>query len=204
MDYQHDIFISYRRNPETLTWIKMHFVPLLELRVEMELERKPSIYLDSQVDSGASWPVSIGRALGTSRVMITLWTGNYLASVWCAEELAHMLAREEKCHLRTVERPHGLVVPAFIHDGDKFPIELSHIQHFEIQSSFNVRMAKDSPRAEDLDSALKDQAPAIAACIENAPAWQREWPKEAAAKFFERFYQRAKAQQTSLPRFTTK
>lgn len=203
MAYEYDIFISYRRHSETLTWIKTHFVPLLELHVEMELERKPSIFLDEGgVETGKSWPVEIGTKLGNSRIMIALWTGNYLASAWCAEELAHMLAREEKCKLRTVERPHGIVVPAFIHDGDKFPQELSHIQYFEIKSSFNVRMAKDSRRAEDLDSALNEQAPAITACIQNAPEWQQEWPKEAATKFFDRFYQRVEAQQSTLPRFS--
>lgn len=170
----------------------------------MELQRKPAIYLDKQTESGTSWPVSIGSALGKSRIMLALWTGNYLASVWCAEELAHMIAREKETQLRTVERPHGIVVPAFIHDGDKFPQELSHIQHFEIQTSFNVRMARESRLAEALDSALSEQAPAIAACIENAPMWQEEWPKEVAAEFFERFHQRAKVQQTNLPRFTAK
>lgn len=46
MSYQHDIFISYRRNPETYVWITEHFVPLLTLRVELELGRKPLIYID--------------------------------------------------------------------------------------------------------------------------------------------------------------
>jgi hypothetical protein len=204
MAYEHDIFVSYRRHPETLIWITTHFVPLLELHVEMELQRKPVIYIDTQTDSGTSWPVSIGAALGNSRIMVALWTGNYLASDWCAQELAHMIARENKFQLRTVERPHGIVVPAFIHDGNKFPQELSHIQHFEIQSYFNVRMAREGRLAEALDSALSEQAPAITACIENAPDWEEEWPKEAAAEFFERFYQRVKVQQTDLPRFTTK
>src|SRR5450755_2382085 len=113
MSYQHDIFISYRRNAEAFIWIKDHFLPLLTLHVELELGRAPSIYVDDQIESGASWPVSLGTALGGSRVLIPLWSGNYLSSVWCTEELSHMLGREREAKLRTVERPHGVIIPAF-------------------------------------------------------------------------------------------
>lgn len=201
MAYQHDIFISYRRYPEARDWITDHFLPLLELRVDFELGRKPNIYVDSQLESGTSWPVSLAIALGASRILIPLWSGNYLASVWCTEELSHMLAREEKTGLRTPERPHGVIVPAFIHDGERFPKALRHIQHFEIQKTFNVRMPRNSARAEELDAVLTAQAPAIAACIENAPAWRRAWPRQAAARFFKRFHQR-EAMQATVPRFT--
>src|SRR6478609_2128376 len=100
MSYQHDIFISYRRNSETYVWIMEHFVPLLQLRVELELGRKPDIFVDNQIDSGTSWPASLGVALGGSRVLIALWSANYLASVWCAAELSHMLGRELEAKLR--------------------------------------------------------------------------------------------------------
>jgi len=202
MSYQYDIFISYRRNPETHLWITEHFVPLLELRVELELGRKPTFYLDNQVESGTSWPVSLGMALGQSRVLIPLWTGNYLASVWCVEELSHMLSREGEEKLRTPAKPHGVVIPAFIHDGEKFPADLRHIQYFEIQKTFNVRMARNSPRAEELDTALTAQAPAIAACINHAPAWRKAWPKKAVQHFFKKFYRREAAVQKTVPRFT--
>jgi hypothetical protein len=202
MSYSHDIFISYRRNPETYVWITEHFVPLLTLRVELELGRRPLIYVDDQIESGTSWPASLGAALGGSRVLIALWSGNYLASVWCTEELSHMLGREREAKLRTVNRPHGVVIPAFIHDGEKFPPDLRYIEHFEVQKCFNVRMARNSPRAEDLDAALTVQAPAIAACIDHAPTWRKAWPEQAAAGFFSQFYQQAEAVQRTVPRFT--
>ena len=187
MDYQYDLFISYRRNTETHAWIKDHFVPLLTLRVELELDRRPLIYVDDQVESGTSWPAALGFALGSSRVLIALWSGNYLASAWCAEELSHMLGREREADLRTISRPYGIVIPAFIHDGEKFPLDLKHIQRFEVQKYFNVRMARNSPRAEELDATLALNAPAIASCIKHAPAWRKAWPKQASADFFARF-----------------
>lgn len=204
MSYAYDIFISYRRNPETLTWINEHFVPLLELRVEMELQRKPTFYIDQQVEAGASWPPAIGAALGQSRVLIALWTGNYFTSVWCTEEFTHMLAREQEAKLRTVQKPNGLIIPAFIHDGADFPAELQHIKPFEIQTSFNPRMARNSVRAEQLDAVLAQQAPAIAASINAAPQWKKKWGVNAAAAFYAQFHRHAQSLQSSVPRFTGK
>lgn len=80
MPYTHDIFISYRRNEETLRWIKEHFIPLLALRVGMELDRDPAIFLDEQIESGTSWPVTLAQALGCSRILILLWSGNCLSN----------------------------------------------------------------------------------------------------------------------------
>ncbi|UFZ07661.1 TIR domain-containing protein [Bradyrhizobium ontarionense] len=202
MSYTHDIFISYRRNPETLAWIRQHFLPLLTLRVDMELGRAPTVFIDEQVETGTSWPQSLGTALGCSRTLIALWTGNYLSSVWCSTELSHMVAREQEAQLRTAQRPHGVVIPAFIHDGNRFPAELSYMQRFEIQQCFNVRMASNSPRAEELDAVLTAQAPAIAACIEHAPAFRKSWPQAAIAKMYQKFHERAGPVQTTVPRFT--
>ncbi|MGJ4928877.1 TIR domain-containing protein [Bradyrhizobium sp. HKCCYLS2038] len=202
MSYTHDIFISYRRHPETLAWIQQHFLPLLTLRVEMELGRTLTVFIDQQVETGTSWPQALGTALGCSRTLIALWTGNYLSSVWCSAELSHMVAREQEAQLRTAQHPHGVVIPAFIHDGHRFPAELGYMQRFEIQQCFNVRMAPKSPRAEELDAALAAQAPAIAACIEHAPAFRATWPQTAAEQMYARFHQSVEAVQTTVPRFT--
>ncbi len=201
MSYKHDIFISYRRDPETLRWIKRHFVPLLSLHVGFELARPPAIYLDEQIESGSSWPLSLAHALGASRVLLPLWTANYFTSPWCTEEFGQMLRREEMLKLRTPKKPNGLIIPAFIHDGKSFPAKLQYIQRFEIQPCFNPRMATDSPLAEALAATLATEAPAIAARIRNAPRWRKEWVAAAATGFQKAFRQRAKTQQ-KVPRFT--
>jgi len=203
MAYKHDVFISYRRNSETLAWISEHFVPLLEVRIDFELGRKPAIFVDDQIESGTFWPTSLGEALGASRVLIPLWSGSYLSSVWCAAELSHMLGREKEAKVRQGKRPYGVIIPVFIHDGDKFPADLRYIQHFAIQNAFNPRMARNSALAQELDTVLTIQAPAIAKCIEHAPAWRKAWPKDAAEQFFKRFHQQAASQKT-VPRFTSR
>ena len=73
-------------------------------------------------------------------------------------------------------------MPVVIHDGKDFPTDLMHIQRFEIQRCFNVRMARNSSRAEELDAILAREAPALAHAIEAAPPWRQEWPALAAAR----------------------
>jgi hypothetical protein len=201
MDYRNDIFISYRRNPETYSWLTKHFKPIIKLRVGQELGRDPVLFVDDQLESGVSWPAQLGMELGGSRILIALWAKNYFASVWCTEEIVLMLSREQEYGFRTDQNPRGLIIPAVIHDGQEFPTSLSDIQKFEIQHLFNVRMAKRSPRAEELDAVLTAQAPAMAEAIEAAPPWRQEWPSAAAAAFRERL-RTAAPSQNRPPRFT--
>jgi TIR domain len=200
MAYEYDIFISYRRQADTHLWITKHFAPRLEARVELELGRRPAIFVDDQIESGTSWPASLGEALGTSRILIPLWTRTFLSSAWCAAELSHMLGREADEGLRKNERQHGVIVPAFIHDGDTFPPELSHITYFEIQRTYIAHMPRDGRLAARLESALAAQAPAIAKCIEKAPPWREAWPRDAATQFFALFYQKTEPLQATTPR----
>src|SRR3954466_15432006 len=97
MAYKYDIFISYPRHPETLTWIKKHFAPLLELRVGLALGNNPSIYVhevNQQIPAGTSWPQALGEELGSSRILVALWTKTFFNSVWCTKEMTIMLGRE--------------------------------------------------------------------------------------------------------------
>lgn len=200
--YEYDIFISYRRNEEAVGWITNHLIPLVQLRLEMELGYTPKVFLDEQIELGATWPLALGQALGRSKTLLVLWSKNYLASPWCLQELGMMLRREQATGLRSVSNPRGLVIPVFIHDGEAFPADLQHIQHIDIKKCFNVRMVRDGARAEELDATLATHAPAIAECIENAPPWDATWPIGAADAFKEKF-EAAIASQTAVPRFTS-
>lgn len=205
MAYSHDIFISYRRDPETLFWIQEHFIPLLRNRVGL-VRDTPLIYvheITGQVTAGTSWPVELGEVLAGSRILVALWTRTFLHSMWCAAELAQMLAREQINGARTATNKYGLVVPVII-DGrsEDFPADLGDIQRLEIQSLFNTRMRKDSERAEQLSDALALHAPGFAAAIEHAPEWQSDWPQAAAEDLLATYYRAEQATQDRLPRYT--
>jgi len=202
MDYQYDIFISYRRDDLTKVWIEKLFIPILDSHVFLELGRHPTFYIDIQLESGTTWPIALGNALGTCRTIIPLWSKTYLNSIWCTCEISHMLERERKTGFRTLEKPGGLVFPTIIHDGETMPINLSSIQKVEIQDCFNVKMSPDSPKAEILSDKLQPLGKAIAGALGVAPAWQADWKIESANAFYKQFHISIEAQQTQAPKFT--
>jgi hypothetical protein len=204
MAYSHDIFISYKRHPETLGWIKKHFLPLLELRVGLALGRDPVIYVHEithQIPAGASWPQALGDELGASRVLVALWTKTFFNSVWCAKELTHMLGRENAVGSRAAGNKYGLVIPAVIHDGEEFPAELGFIERMDIKACYNTRMRADSPKAEELSDRIDLHAQGIADAIVHAPGWESAWPQKAADTFFQQFYISTDPVQSEIPKF---
>jgi hypothetical protein len=202
MDYKYDIFISYKRGSETNQWIQQHFEPLLIHSVGLELGYAPSVFRDNRLDDGGSWPVDLGVALGSSKVLVSLWTKTYFYSEWCVREMAAMLEREKHAGYRTATRPAALVLPSVLHDCDPVPKEVAHIQHRVLRDFFNVRMRPDSTKAELLADAIALAAPAIAKSIENAPAWQEDWPRQVAEQFMQEFYKGQAPRQATVPGFS--
>lgn len=204
MGYLHDIFISYKRDPETLSWLREHFLPLLKLNISQWLERDPEIYIHEITDmiqAGTAWPVELGEEIAASRVLIALWTGNYMSSRWCSKELCLMLAREQEAHCRTVQNRYGLVIPVIVHDGENIDRIVGNVQKLNIQPCFNTRMRRDSPRAEELFDKLRDHAEGISNAIRYAPPWQAEWPTQAAEELMQTYLEPA-PKQTAPPRFS--
>lgn len=201
MNYTYDIFISYKRNPEADQWIKEHFEPLLAHSVELELGYPPKIFRDNRLAEGGSWPVDLGRALGSSKVLVSLWTKTYFHSEWCVREMATMLEREQEIGYRSDAVPNVLVLPSVLHDCDPLPNEVAHIQYGVLRSFFNVRMRRDSTKAELLADALTEAAPAIARAIEQAPPWQAAWPARTAEQFMLQFYKGKPPRQENVPGF---
>lgn len=204
MDYEYDIFISYRRQKETRGWIEDHFIPILKHHINLEIGRDPIFFLDTEIEKGTSWPNRLGQKIGTSRTIIPLWTGTFLNSKWCSCELGHMLERESKHGFRIGNNANGLVFPTIIHDGEesKLPVQLRTIQYVEIQDCYNIRMTKDSPKAELLAEKLEPLAKSIALAIENAPKWKQDWQIEAITEFVETFHLNEDPIQRTLPKHT--
>lgn len=203
MAYSYDIFISYKRGQETVHWIEEHFEPLLEHTVELELGYKPVVYRDKSLNDGGTWPLELGIALGSSRVLVPLWTKTYFYSKWCVLELSTMLAREKEMNCRTPANPSGLIIPVVLHDCLTVKQEISHVQSRDIHKYFNSRMRHDSDRAEQLADELAALAPGIAHAIEKVPGWQSQWPEATAASFLEALLGKEQPQQTSVPGFSS-
>lgn len=205
MDYEYDIFISYRRHLFTREWIDKHFIPLLEFWVEFELGRKPLIYIDTQLDEdiGTTWPIKLGQKISCSKILIPLWTKNYLNSQWCTCEISHMLTREIKTGCRIPPNDNGLVIPVIIQDGETLPINLSVIQKLDVKDYFKARMREDSREAEALEDKIKAIAGSIAKCINSVPEWQSDWKITAVNEFYNLFYKGKSPEQIELPKFSS-
>lgn len=182
-DYDYDVFVSYRRHGLWLPWVQSNFEPLFRHWLGEELGRPARVFIDYITPAGNTWPLGLAKALATSKSMVCLLSRTYFSSTWCVTEFGQMRAREEKLGLRVPARPDGLIVPATLHDGDSFPSEVRVIQQAQLQAYANTRMAPNSPRAEELERAIRAWVPDVAAAIGRAPVFDPTWIGMAARRF---------------------
>ena len=102
MDYQHHIFISYKRERHWTPWVRDHFKELLSSYLHQDLAvERPDIFVDERIDVGADWVDELAEHLATSAVMVAIFSADYFASDWCIHELDLMLGRSPPGRLVT-------------------------------------------------------------------------------------------------------
>jgi len=202
MAYVYDIFLSYKRHRESLRWLDEHFQPLLEYYVEEHAGERPKVFRDDQViEAGDTWPTQLGTALGSSRVLVALWTKTYFHSHWCNRELALMAARERSVGLRSAKRPHSLVIPVVLHDCNDLPQGLAERQHVPMHDYFNVSMQRESSLREKLANLIDQKiAPAVVAAMRSAPRWKKTWKTDGADEMMSQFQRLHAPSQKKVPR----
>jgi len=151
------------------------------------MTQEPKIFIDENIAEGHSWPHELAHALGRSKVLVALWTPTYFNSQWCTSELAHMYAREQRCGYRTVEHPHGLIIPALLQNGENFPLKARSIQMKDLQGCANVWLAPDSPKKEELSQRIREWTPQIVQAIRHAPDFDPMWQNLAFDSFLNLF-----------------
>jgi hypothetical protein len=194
MSYEYDVFVSYRRHREWPVWVRDLFMPLFSHWLGEELGREAAVFVDDQIETGDSWPQRLGHSLGRTRVLVALFSRQYFASPWCLRELQHVLLRERSCGFRTAQNPAGLIVPAYIHDGEDFPHQVRHIQAAQLQPYTNVRLSKGSVTEERLSDEIRTWVPNVAHAIRSAPVCDPGWTEQAVTAFLEQFDTAAQAQ----------
>ncbi len=171
MDYKHDIFFSYKRDPLTLDWhrwVKDRIV--LWLKQEMG-GRKIDCFMDEQIHVGEHWPESLQSALRHSRCLVTVWSPEYFQSAWCVSEWKTFLERE-----RMIQQQ-GLIAPLQYHDGDHFPVEARLVQWTDVRSFTSSAPAfYNTVRAMELEDKLKLFASDVARLLQSTPAFDPAWP----------------------------
>jgi hypothetical protein len=199
-DYEHDIFVSYRRwDGDWVRWTQNSFVrPLRSLL--MPTSGNVRVFVDVQIDAGSSWPATLGKELGHSRLLIALFCRDYFRSEWCTREISEMYRREREVGFRTTQKPEGLIIPVVIDDGTGYPVEAQAIQAIDIHLFANPFIREDSPKQEMFTEQLREfLCPTIERALSRVPPFDPKWVGRAASEFTELFSIHTKAQ-TTLPR----
>jgi hypothetical protein len=191
MSYQHDVFISYKREPLWTAWTRDHFRALLSSYLQQELGRAPDIFLDERIDVGQDWVKELGRHLATSKVLIGIFSGDYFHSPWCLHELDLMIERQQASR-------GTLIIPVIVHDGDLIPAQARRLQPAHLEK---YRIACIHPETSDyheFSKVLKSLAPQVAKAIQAAPHFNKSWITHH-CKRFDRVFRAALAKKLCKP-----
>lgn len=198
-DYEHDIFISYRRmSEEWVNWTRKNFVRPLRALLQPSLGSDISIFVDEQIETGNSYPARLAQAHARSRLMIPVLSPDYFNSDWCRIELVVMHNREKSLGFRTSANPFGLILPVIINDGDKFPTEVQEMQGKKIYDFAQPCMCPDSHLQERFAECLRAWCPCIEHALEKVPPYNPDWELITFTQFRETF-RIAIAKQKTLP-----
>jgi hypothetical protein len=195
-DYEYDIFISYRRmEKDWIKWTRENFVRPLRVLLGPGLG-DVKIFVDDQIETGASWPAYLARALARSRLMIPVLSRNYFESDWCRLELALMHHREELVCYRTPTHSEVLILPVVIDDGDSFPPDVQAMQGERLHEYAQPVMTIDGKLQEDVAAPLKQWCPRIEQALQTVPPYDPAWEAVANNQFAAMFKMKMAVQKT--------
>jgi hypothetical protein len=175
MDYEHDVFISYRREQDGWTpWTRDHFKKLLKIYLQQDLGRPPSIFVDERIEPGMDWVDALAENLATSKVVVAVFSGDYFGSQWCVHELDLILERSSACAAGGKNDPR-LIVPVVVHDGELIPDPVTRIQPADF-SRFRVAfLTETAPLYQDFSMAMRVLSPKVKAAIDLTPPFDAGW-----------------------------
>jgi hypothetical protein len=199
-NYEYDVFLSYSRAKDWPKWVSYIFMPIFDHWLTSELGRDARIFVDTNIENGASWPETLDRALSKSAILVPLWTKNYFSSDWCTLEFTRFRARENIYSYGTFENPARLIHPAVIHDGKDFPREVGDISYTDLSEFVNVRMASNSLAEESLSLLVKKWVLCIVKSVRTVPECDPSW-KELSARELYQQHKKNEPRQLGVPRF---
>jgi len=176
IDYEFDVFFSYKRHSLTLDWTRGVQHRLKYWIMQEAGGREVRMFVDDEsVETGDRWPEKLKEALQRSRCMVCLWSPAYFQSSWCVSEWESFRERERRLRMQS----HGLIAPLRFHDGEHFPAEAKDVQWTDVApytSTVPAFWTTSSPRANELEDVLKGFARVVAKMIHEAPGFEPDWP----------------------------
>jgi hypothetical protein len=195
--YKYDVFLSYSRSGHWGTFVDDVFEPILVHWLGEELGRKPLIFKDrTGLSIGQNWPEMLEQALKCSRTMIALWSRQYFSSEWCCRELSFMLGRADE--FRSHEVFDGILLPAIVHDGRKFPRCVSALQSLNLSEYADPFMTRNSFLREKLSAKIRELSSGAASAIETVLDESCRW-NVASGKYLADLLAESEAKQLTPP-----
>jgi hypothetical protein len=181
LDYEYDVFISYRRSDPTLGWVKQHFLPLLTewLPNCLPIHHHAKIYGDWRLETGVEWPLALRHSLARSRCLLPILSPEYFRSRWCQAELKTMMERERVLGMRTAANPSGIIFPIRFFDGEHFPAGINNIQQFDLREwsyAGSTEAFRHTQAFLDFTQAVQHVCEQLAQMVLSAPKWRADWP----------------------------
>ena len=167
MSYQHDVFISYRRELQWTPWTRDYLKRALASYLQQDLGRPPDIFVDERIDIGDDWVDALGTHLAQSRVVVAILSRDYFSSIWCLHEMDLILNR--------FGGRVGLFASLIVHDCDVLPDPISRAQKTDFKAHRVARMNEHGQAFEDFNRAVGLVSPQIARLIDTAPIFDPAW-----------------------------
>ena len=190
-DYEHDVFISYKRSYLIHSWLTRFFLPHFEGWLEEELlklhephhvaakEIVPSdalqtevnvrIFFDNRIiEPGDDWPSELTRAVKGSKTLVAICSPSYFHSRWCRSEWQSFLDRQSLLGI------YGLMIPVRYHDSEPFLAGMSWSDFSDY--TFQASDFYQSAQAVRFEQLIKDLARVVAQAISGAPTFNPQWP----------------------------
>ena len=187
MAYEHDIFISYKREYCWTPWTRDHFKKLLKSYLQQDLGREPNIFVDERIIVGADWVNSLAEHLANSKILISIFSADYFGSDWCVHELDMMLERSRACLGANAEDAR-LIIPVVVHDGEYIPKPVKRLQPADFAAYRIAYINETSPDYHEFSKEMRRLSPMVAKAIQEAPVFDSKWidhHKERFNKVFE-------------------
>lgn len=180
MDYEYDVFISYRGTNIGKYWVSNYFEPCLREELSEVLGRTAKIYYDKKnISAGKNWPDELKRALTVSKCLVPVLSGTYFGSEWCSREFAVIHHRQEKCGVCSPTLTDGIIVPILVRDGDHLPELAKNIQHIKMHDYYTACEAfKASPDYRKFEKEIMELSKCIDQAIDVAPDHDSNWINE--------------------------
>jgi TIR domain len=167
MDYEWDLFVSYRRQDSWTPWTRNYLKKELEAYLQPWLGSRPKIYVDDRSPGDPSSATTLGEALSRSKAMIAILSGDYWYSSWCVHELDLMFDR--------VGGKPDRIIATVVHDCEKLPPPAGLIKHTDFSDYRVTNMNVQSQLYQDFSIAVKKLAQPLSTLIQTSPAFDISW-----------------------------